>query len=385
MVLEQGKIFSRPIDYSDSKSTPMLARVIVRNGANYTGEFAVETQGQPLWKVVRNDKAMRGSKGSRLAEGDVIRLGRVHLRVKQLSAQGETRPLFPELVSSTPIILHEPSYDSDREVCRVCLLDHQTSSNPLIAPCKCKGQSRFIHVDCLQQWMKSRLNVKVSGTAVAYLWRRMDCDHCKEIFPTTISYGDEVRDLIQFIPPSGPYIVLEDLRSANYMTRGFHVVSLGEDGTLRIGRSADCEIYLSDVSISRFHANIYLHKGGFFLEDRDSKFGTMVQVVSRLVLMPGFNATLQTKNVVLKVYVRRPFRLRKWCCCFYCKEQVTEASERDSSDKIEVPRRFDTIPGRERPLRLSLGPGDDRVAYAEAGATMRKLDDEGDILVPLDS
>ena len=50
---------------------------------------------------------------------------------------------------------------------------------------------KYVHVDCLQEWMKNRLDLKVNGSAVAYLWRRMDCELCKEILPTTISYGDE--------------------------------------------------------------------------------------------------------------------------------------------------------------------------------------------------
>lgn len=308
----------------------------------------------------------------------MIKLGRVHLRVKQLSAYGEARPLFPELISATPILLHEPSLERRRQVCRVCLGEHQTSTNPLVAPCKCVGDMRYIHVACLQAWIQARLMQKSKGSAVTYLMRRIDCELCKENLPMTISYNDEVRDLIQISIPDGPFIVLEDLRSANYMTKGLHVISLREKGSFRIGRSEDCEIFLSDASISRFHANITLRKEGFYLQDRGSKFGSMLKLTQRLALLPGIHTTLQANNAIIRIFVRRQSCFRKLWCCFTSKDQDSETSHSGYLGKHAFPKLMDV--GRaSSAFRLSQFEG------LEAGTTMRRVEEEGDILVPVDA
>lgn len=338
----------------------------------------MESLSHTLWSVVKTTQQLRGSRGSRLAEGDVIKFGRVHMRVKQLSAHGEARPLFPELVSATPILLHEPSLERRHQVCRVCLGEHQTSANPLVAPCKCIGERRYIHVTCLQEWIKTRLIQQSKGSAVAYLMRRMDCELCKENLPLTISYNDEICDLIQIAIPDGPFIVLEDLRSANYMTKGLHVLSLKENGYFRIGRSEDCEIYLSDASISRFHANITLYKEGFYLEDRNSKFGSMLKLTQRLTLLPGISATLQANNTIIRVLAHRRSRLRKLFCCFKSEDQRSEVSNEDYSRKQAIPKLMDV--GRANSaFRLSQFEG------IEPGTTMRRVEEEGDILVSEDA
>jgi hypothetical protein len=214
------------------------------------------------------------------------------------------------------------------------------------------------------------------------MWRKLDCELCKEVFPTTISFGNEVRDLIQITTPDCPYLVLEDLRSAGYMTRGLHVVSVKEDGFFKIGRSTDCEIYLSDVSISRFHANIHLHKGGFYIEDRDSRYGTLLKAHSRLMLVPGVSVSLQVKSVMFTLNLKRPFRLRRICCCFYRTESEDDGkrNDKDISDRLDGPRQLDTVTGE---LKLSLAENMRKDGFGEvAGTTMRKCDDEADILVP---
>jgi hypothetical protein len=37
-------------------------------------------------------------------------------------------------------------------MCRICFDGESTSSNPLIAPCRCKGSMRHVHARCLAEW-----------------------------------------------------------------------------------------------------------------------------------------------------------------------------------------------------------------------------------------
>lgn len=56
-----------------------------------------------------------------------------------------------------------PSDDSDqinwkyqKETCRICL-DEDQSKN-LLAPCRCSGSSKYVHVDCLNEWRATSNN-----------------------------------------------------------------------------------------------------------------------------------------------------------------------------------------------------------------------------------
>lgn len=42
---------------------------------------------------------------------------------------------------------------SEEDICRVCRCS-STSDQPLYYPCKCSGSIRFVHEDCLKEWLK---------------------------------------------------------------------------------------------------------------------------------------------------------------------------------------------------------------------------------------
>ncbi|XP_029312125.1 E3 ubiquitin-protein ligase MARCH7-like isoform X3 [Cottoperca gobio] len=42
--------------------------------------------------------------------------------------------------------------------CRVCHSGDSSPTNPLLSPCHCSGSVRFIHLDCLKKWIKSRID-----------------------------------------------------------------------------------------------------------------------------------------------------------------------------------------------------------------------------------
>lgn len=44
---------------------------------------------------------------------------------------------------------------SEKFFCYMCYEMHNTTEDPLIAPCDCRGDTRFLHVQCLQKWYHS--------------------------------------------------------------------------------------------------------------------------------------------------------------------------------------------------------------------------------------
>ena len=49
------------------------------------------------------------------------------------------------------------------------------------------------------------------------------------------------------------------------------------EGGIKLGRGHDCEIRITDISVSRNHAYIKFINNGFYLFDNKSKFATLVK------------------------------------------------------------------------------------------------------------
>ena len=44
--------------------------------------------------------------------------------------------------------------DNELHICRICF-DEEPSIDKLIAPCRCSGSSKYVHIGCLQRWRKT--------------------------------------------------------------------------------------------------------------------------------------------------------------------------------------------------------------------------------------
>ena len=46
---------------------------------------------------------------------------------------------------------------SDAKICRICLdEDENLPGNPFITPCGCVGSVRWIHVQCVREWLDAK-------------------------------------------------------------------------------------------------------------------------------------------------------------------------------------------------------------------------------------
>lgn len=258
-----------------------------------------------LWLVVRD----LPSCGHRLAEGDIIKLGRFKFRARQIvaSACGGQQPLldFDDGTSCCNAPQESPP-DLSQTLCRICLLEGPGEDDPLITPCHCKGSIEFVHLGCLRHWIRGRLNL-ADAPGGSYFFRPLACELCKGTYPTHIHNGKERQALVEVPHTQPPFIVLENVvRDSQQMTaRGLHVISLAEK-VLKLGRGHESDIRIPDVSISRFHAKIRFHSGFFLLEDNDSKFGTLVAMKKPRVLEPGSPVSIQMGRTVLSLTATMP-------------------------------------------------------------------------------
>ena len=172
-------------------------------------------------------------------------------------------------------------------VCRICLEEEEDfqSGNPFITPCKCTGSMKYIHLKCLREWTDSKKQFLDQGGIVSYYWENLACELCKaqlELVVRSPSDPDKAVFLLDLQRPiDSPYMILEsDFEST---AKAVHILDLGAKTTFSIGRRISNDISITDISVSRVHAEINFIPADekLYLSDCDSKFGTFKQVPSK--------------------------------------------------------------------------------------------------------
>ena len=110
------------------------------------------------------------------------------------------------------------------------------------------------------------------------------------------------------------YLTLESLTLDKYQNKFIYVVSLETSRRIPIGKNQNCEIILSDRSIESVHCFMIVSNKQVYLEDNDSKFGTLVLVqTNHLKLYQDIPLYLQIGRSFLEILVKKEFKL--FDCC----------------------------------------------------------------------
>ncbi|XP_052415337.1 E3 ubiquitin-protein ligase MARCHF7 isoform X2 [Carassius gibelio] len=105
-------------------------------------------------------------------------------------------------------LLLEDSDEEEGDLCRICQMGEQSSSNPLIEPCKCTGSLQYVHQDCIKKWLHSKISSGSNLEAIT------TCELCKEKLHLNIEnfdinelYRSHERSEYEFIS-CGLYLVV---------------------------------------------------------------------------------------------------------------------------------------------------------------------------------
>ena len=171
------------------------------------------------------------------------------------------------------------------KICRICYGDDSTEENPLIYPCICKGSMKYIHYDCLKNWLNAKIEEDISVDSdnneievISYNRKDISCELCKEKLPDYIKYNNKYYNISFYKPKFNEFIVLESMRADKHRAKFIHIMSFDNKDSIHIGRANDCELSIAELSVSRFHCILHKDNGEVFLEDNTSKFGTLVLV-----------------------------------------------------------------------------------------------------------
>ena len=220
------------------------------------------------------------------------------------------------------LILKKPNKNKkkNKPLCRICYGEDSTIENPLICPCVCKGSMKYIHYECLKNWLNSKIEEDMSMDdkdreieSISYNRKDISCELCKEKLPDYIKYKGQYYNICFYKPKFEEFIVLESVQVDKDKTKFIHLISFDNKYTINMGRANECELSIAELSVSRYHCMIHKEEGELFLEDNSSKFGTLVLVQNNNLIMNDYMPLkVQINKTFIKITVKKPY---SFSCC----------------------------------------------------------------------
>ena len=206
--------------------------------------------------------------------------------------------------------------------CRICYNEEENSlQNPLIRPCKCKGSMKFIHLNCLKHWIKTKKLVKKidfiknKENVFVYSIEQIKCELCKEFLPEIIKHKNVVYNLYEFNNEinsivdehNDNFIIFETSMIENNNCNYKIVFKFNKNEEILIGRADDCNLIINDITISRIHLKIFFSELSQQLNliDQNSKFGTLILMQNpKIEIIKNLPLNLQIDKMVFNFLVK---------------------------------------------------------------------------------
>ena len=196
---------------------------------------------------------------------------------------------------------------------------------------------KYIHYKCLKKWIETNSYIIIEKSNIYSIIniKNFECELCNNKFPDIIEYNGKFLELSNNNFCYEKYIVLESLVFDEKKKKFLYIINLENDNLqLKIGRGKDVDILTTDISVSRIHCLLVRDKNNIYLDDYNSKFGTLILIQSPFLKM--------SNNLPLNIQIGRTFfhfELEKSFSFFNCCVCETYDNEyfyhQQSKDKIK--------------------------------------------------
>ena len=264
------------------------------------------------WFIFKQSKFVNKMSKYKINQGDIIRIGRITTRIKNIFFSGssnnskniqntknliEIQEIKNKSNNNSVTETTNPKSNNSKKtskknnknkICRICYMEEEDNEeNPLVQPCICSGSMKYIHLKCLKHWINTRSFDKVESNELCsiYIIKPVECELCKTKFPDFIRHNGKLFALLDFNYEYKNYITLESLTLDKHKNKFLYVISLDNNKKIKLGRGHDSDILLSDISVSRIHCIISTENKNVYIEDNNSKFGTLILIQSPSIQM----------------------------------------------------------------------------------------------------
>lgn len=69
----------------------------------------------------------------------------------------------------------DPAKPPHEGQCRICFEQSDSMENPLLSLCKCSGSVKYIHFDCLKDWISNNVKKDQSSNCLHYSFFETKC------------------------------------------------------------------------------------------------------------------------------------------------------------------------------------------------------------------
>mmetsp|Transcript_19108 Transcript_19108/g.44999 ORF Transcript_19108/g.44999 Transcript_19108/m.44999 type:complete len:649 (-) Transcript_19108:306-2252(-) len=253
------------------------------------GVVVIETHDGQENRVLSEEKIQKIMKDTTSSNGGFLDLAETDGEQSEDSMDEE------EPKPSSTMKLQMPENKGDKPVCYMCFDDEDTEENPLISPCKCIGDTQYVHVECLRKWHTAEADNQICFLSSV----DATCSVCKSTFKSDFKLRDgrHVKLFKSSLEP--PYISLlvatkHEMAQRLFNTRfqlSFSTI-MKPDGRnasrpLLLGRSSGSDMVLDYRTVSARHATIRFKNGEFIFTDAGSSNGSYLYLRRPLELSPS--------------------------------------------------------------------------------------------------
>ncbi|KAL3924571.1 MAG: hypothetical protein SGILL_000968 [Bacillariaceae sp.] len=203
----------------------------------------------------------------------------------------------------------------DNPICYMCFDEEDSEGNPLITPCKCSGDTKYVHVDCLRKWHTAEADNQICFLSSV----DATCSVCKSTFKSDFKLKDgrQVKLFKSSLEP--PYVSLlvatkHEMAQRLFNTRfqlSFSTLMKpdGRNATrpLLLGRSSGSDMVLDYRTVSARHAAIRFKNGEFIFTDAGSSNGSYLYLRRPLELSPSQSVQFRLGRSMISMKV-----VNKW-------------------------------------------------------------------------
>ena len=267
----------RDINFSSKKPNNLVKKDLSDSDSNLKDMNILKTDGAPLNIIIQDDK-----------QKNTINSNKDYLLLNE-----KKNPINKNLKNSNIFT----KIEKKNATCRICYMEEEDPENPLIQPCICSGSMKYIHLLCC-----------------VYIIKEVECELCKTKFPDIINYEGKLYHLLDFSNVFKDYLTLESLTLDKHKNKFIYVVSLFNSTKLKVGRGHKSDILLSDISVTRIHCYMIVEKQKVFLEDNNSKFGSLVLVQTPIIkILEGIPLNIQIGRSYVQCKIKKSYKLFNCC------------------------------------------------------------------------
>lgn len=71
--------------------------------------------------------------------------------------------------------------------------EEEEGEDKLISPCRCAGTTKYIHSNCLKEWLNSKRVTRELKYSTIYVFKVASCELCKHNYPGKLNYFNNFR------------------------------------------------------------------------------------------------------------------------------------------------------------------------------------------------